>query len=106
MIAPRWSNGNIRSQSTGLEAIMLQLPQTLQTRLLNGLMSAGSLTHLISQLKLRSAFVQSDLQSAQDGVWQNFDVWDRVAVIFHKAAGTAGDDPLISTQQAQDGAGT
>ncbi|MBI4637690.1 MAG: hypothetical protein HY727_15235 [Candidatus Rokubacteria bacterium] len=52
------------------------------------------------------AILPLDLQTARDGDYISLKHAQGVAVVVFKGAGTAGDDPLISFQQAQDVAGT
>lgn len=61
---------------------------------------------LIERLKIASAIVPVDLETAQDGDWVNLRDVVSLLIIFHKAAGTAGDDPTVRLQQAQDNTGT
>lgn len=54
-----------------------------------------------------SAIVPVDLSSAaNNGDWVSLVNYGRLTVVFHKAAGTAGDDPVITLKQASDNAGT
>jgi len=61
---------------------------------------------LVENAQIVSAIVPVDLQSAQDGDWVSLKDYNHVTIIFHKAAGTAGDDPTVRMQQATDNAGT
>lgn len=54
-----------------------------------------------------SGFVPVDLQTdANDGDWVSFKNYERIGVLFFKAAGTAGDDPTLTIEQATAVAGT
>jgi hypothetical protein len=44
--------------------------------------------------------------AANSGDWVSFKNFNRIAVVFIKAVGTAGDDPTISFKQASDVSGT
>jgi hypothetical protein len=52
------------------------------------------------------AFQPSDLQTARTGDYVSLKHWGRCSVVLYKGAGTAGDDPVLTFQQAQDVAGT
>ncbi len=52
------------------------------------------------------AILPLDLQTARDGDWVSLKNASGVTIVVHKGAGTAGDDPVISFQQASDVAGT
>jgi hypothetical protein len=62
--------------------------------------------HLFEEAKVVSAFVPVDMQAAQDGDWVSLKGYRYCDVIIFKAAGTAGDDPAITFQQATAVAGT
>lgn len=54
-----------------------------------------------------AAIIPIDLATgANNGDWVSLKNFDRCAVIVFKAAGTAGDDPVITLKQASDVAGT
>lgn len=54
-----------------------------------------------------SGFVPVDMQAgANTGDWVSVENFNHVAIVFFKAAGTAGDDPTITVTQATDAAGT
>lgn len=57
-------------------------------------------------LDIVPAILPLDLQTARDGDYVSLKNAQGVAVVVFKGAGTAGDDPVISFQQAQDVAGT
>lgn len=61
---------------------------------------------LMEQVQIVSAFPPSDINTDADGDWVSLKHFDRCLVLFHKAAGTAGDDPSIRLRQATDVAGT
>lgn len=52
------------------------------------------------------AIVPLDLQTARTGDWVSLKNAQGVAIVFFKGAGTAGDDPTLTVQQATDVAGT
>lgn len=52
------------------------------------------------------AIVPLDLQTARDGDWVSLKNAAGVAIVFFKGAGTDGDDPTLTLEQAQDVAGT
>ena len=52
------------------------------------------------------AIIPLDLQTARDGDWVSLKNAQGVLVVVFKGAGTAGDDPSITIEQAQDAAGT
>lgn len=52
------------------------------------------------------AIVPLDLQTARDGDWVSLKNCEGVLVVVFKGAGTAGDDPAITIEQATDVAGT
>lgn len=52
------------------------------------------------------AIVPLDLQTARTGDWVSLKNAQGVCIVFFKAAGTAGDDPTLTFQQATDVAGT
>lgn len=59
------------------------------------------------QVQVVPAFIAGADQNADlTGDWVSLKNFQRCAIIFHKAAGTAGDDPSIRLQQATDVAGT
>lgn len=61
---------------------------------------------LVENGQLVSGFVPVDMSAgANDGDWIILDKFRHVAIIFFKAAGTAGDDPTLTLEQATDVAG-
>jgi hypothetical protein len=64
-------------------------------------------TDLMENIQFVSAFSPgTDINTDADGDWVSLKNFDGCVVFFHKAAGTAGDDPSIKLQQATDVAGT
>lgn len=61
---------------------------------------------LAEETQLVSGFVPVDLQTAQTGDYVSLKHYRHCSIIFFAAAGTAGDDPVITVTQAQDVAGT
>jgi len=58
-------------------------------------------------VNLEPAFVPVDMHTATNpGLWVSFKDYHRCNVVIFKAAGTSGDDPVISVNQAQDTSGT
>jgi len=52
------------------------------------------------------AFIPVDMQTGNNGAnWHKMAMCDRVALVLLKAAGTAGDDPVFTVNQAKDNAG-
>lgn len=64
-------------------------------------------TDLMESIQIVSAFSPgTDINSDADGDWVSLKGYDGCIVLFHKAAGTAGDDPSIALNQATAVAGT
>ena len=62
---------------------------------------------ILEQIMIASGAVPINMASgALTGDYVSFENYERIAVVFFKAAGTAGDDPTLTIQQAQDVAGT
>jgi hypothetical protein len=58
-------------------------------------------------MQFASGFVPVNLATAANtGDWISLANFDRVAILFHKGVGTAGEDPVITIQQATAAAGT
>ena len=58
-------------------------------------------------VNIEPAFVPVDMHAATNaGLWVSFKDYHRCNVVIFKAAGTAGDDPVISINQALDSSGT
>ena len=61
----------------------------------------------VQNSQIVSGFVPVDMQAgANTGDWVSVENFNHVAIVFFKAAGTAGDDPTITVSQATDAAGT
>lgn len=64
-------------------------------------------TDLMESIQIVSAFAPgTDINTDASGDWVSLKGFDGCLVVFHKAAGTAGDDPSIKLQQATAVAGT
>jgi hypothetical protein len=62
---------------------------------------------LMEQIQIVSAWVPgTDINTDATGDWVSMKNFDGCLVVFHKAAGTAGDDPSIVLNQATDVSGT
>jgi hypothetical protein len=67
----------------------------------------GVIRRLMEEINIVPAFVPGADQNADlTGDWVSLKNYNRCLVLFHKAAGTAGDDPSIRLQQATDVSGT
>ena len=65
------------------------------------------MANLMENGNLQSAFIPVDLQAAaNNGDWVSLKLYNHVALVVFKAAGTAGDDPVITVTQATDVSGT
>ena len=63
--------------------------------------------HLLEKLQVASGFVPVDLASgANDGAWVSLKNYGRCAIVLFKAAGTAGENPVLTLEQATDVTGT
>lgn len=61
----------------------------------------------LSQLNIQPAIIPVDLATgANNGDWVSLKNFNKLAVVVFKAAGIAGDDPIITLKQATDVAGT
>lgn len=61
----------------------------------------------VQNSQIVSGFVPVDLQAgANTGDWVSVENFNNLAIVFFKAAGTAGDDPTLTVTQATDNAGT
>lgn len=59
------------------------------------------------QVQVVSGFVPVNMATAaNDGDWVSMKGYERCSIVFFKAAGTAGDDPTITLEQATAVAGT
>lgn len=62
---------------------------------------------LVEECQIVMAIVPVDSQAAaNNGDWVSLKGYDRVTALLIKAAGVAGDDPVITLRQAQDVSGT
>lgn len=62
--------------------------------------------HLLEKIQIAAGFVPVDLSGgANNGDWVSLKNYGRCAIVLFKAAGTAGDDPTLTLQQATDVAG-
>lgn len=58
-------------------------------------------------MQLQPAIIPVSLDAAaNNGDWVSMKNYDRLAIVFFKAAGTAGDDPVLTVRQASDVSGT
>ena len=58
-------------------------------------------TDLMESINIVSAFAPgTDINTDAEGDWVSLKNYDGCLVVFHKAAGTAGDDPSIALNQA------
>lgn len=62
--------------------------------------------HFLEKNQVVAGFVPLALTTARSGDYVSMKGYGRLAILFFKAAGTAGDDPTITLQQAQDVSGT
>jgi hypothetical protein len=63
--------------------------------------------HLLEKMQIVSGIIPVDLETAaNNGDWVDMKNYARCAIVVFKAAGTAGDDPVITVQQASDVVGT
>lgn len=61
----------------------------------------------VEQAQIVAAIVPVDLETgANNGDWVSMKNYERLTVVVFKAAGTAGDDPVLTMKQAQDVSGT
>ncbi len=62
---------------------------------------------MLQNMGIESAIVPVDLSTAANaGDWVNLALYERCVVVLFKGAGTAGQDPVFTLEQAQDVAGT
>jgi hypothetical protein len=62
---------------------------------------------LLDRAQIVAGFVPVDMQTAaNNGDWVSLKNYNHATIVLFKAAGTAGDDPTITVQQATDVAGT
>lgn len=63
--------------------------------------------HILEKLQIVGGFVPVDMSAAANtGDYVSLKNFGRCAIVFFKAAGTAGDDPTLTLTQAQDVSGT
>lgn len=63
--------------------------------------------NLLEEIMIVPGFRPVDLSAgANAGDYVSLDEYESIVVVFHSAIGTAGDDPTLTIQQAQDNAGT
>lgn len=84
----------------------MELLQPTQANILNYLRQSPPVVPSLTALAISQAWPPIDLQSATNGAWRAFGTNSRCTFVFHKTAGTAGDDPLLHVQQATDDSGT
>lgn len=62
---------------------------------------------ILEAMDIVPAFLPVDMQTAaNNGIWINMQKVIRLACVLYKKAGTAGDDPVFTLNQATDNAGT
>ena len=55
----------------------------------------------VEMMQIVAGFLPVDMQAgANDGDWINMKMYEHAAVVLLKAAGTAGDDPTLTIEQA------
>ncbi len=65
------------------------------------------MTLLVDTMQFVEGFPTVDLSSgANNGDWVSLKDWGHIAIIFRSGVGTAGQDPTLTIEQAQDVAGT
>jgi hypothetical protein len=65
------------------------------------------MSFLTEEAQIVAAIIPVDLSTAaNNGDWVSLKGYDELDIIIFKAAGTAGDDPVITLKQASDVAGT
>lgn len=65
------------------------------------------MTLLVDTMQIAEGFPTVDLSSgANDGDWVSLKDYRHIAIIFRSGVGTAGQDPTLTIEQAQDVAGT
>lgn len=62
--------------------------------------------HFLEKNQIAAGFVPLALTTARTGDYVSLKNYGRCAIVFYKAAGTAGDDPTITLTQAQNVSGT
>lgn len=61
---------------------------------------------LVENAQIATGFVPLDLQIQRDGDWVAMKDFNHLTVIFFKGIGTAGDNAIVTLQQATDNAGS
>lgn len=61
---------------------------------------------LTEMMQICAGFGPVDLIAPNNGDWVSMENFNRCAIVFFKAAGTAGDDPTITVEQATTAAGS
>jgi len=63
--------------------------------------------HLLEKMQIAAGFIPVNMATAaNDGDYVSLKNYGRCAIILFKGAGTAGEDPVLTLQQAKDVAGT
>ncbi|AMS41168.1 hypothetical protein [Aminobacter aminovorans] len=62
--------------------------------------------HILEKLQIAAGFVPVSMATAPTEDWVSLKNYGRMTVVFFKAAGTAGDDPTLTLEQATAVAGT
>jgi hypothetical protein len=63
--------------------------------------------HILEKLQIVAGIIPVDTQTgANNGDWVSLKNYGRCAIVVYKAAGIAGDDPVITVKQASDVSGT
>ncbi|RWQ16099.1 hypothetical protein [Mesorhizobium sp.] len=62
--------------------------------------------HILEKLQIAAGFVPVSMATAPTEDWVSLKNFGRMAIVFFKAAGTAGDDPTLTLEQATAVAGT
>jgi hypothetical protein len=63
--------------------------------------------HILEKLQIVAGIIPIDMEAgANNGDWVSMKNYGRCAIVVYKAAGTAGDDPVITVKQASDVGGT
>jgi hypothetical protein len=60
---------------------------------------------LVENAQIAAGFVPLDLQTQRDGDWVSMKDFNHLTVVFYKGVGTAGDNCIVTLQQATDNAG-
>lgn len=69
-------------------------------------LEGGASRRILEEIQIAEGFVIVDLQTgANTGDWVSLETYNRMAVVFLSAVGTAADDPTLTLQEATDNAG-